>query len=599
MAVQTAFSRWVTSNRYSLERTERRILGAMVLAALIGWTIEYGFYASANLVAVIDAGLHVVLGVFGAVTVLRVYRSWISDERHRRWWRSLIPFGLAALLLTLRMAHALDLDDPRVRLVLYRDSALVLFVLFELTTSSFRLFRLQLNPALLFISSFLIIILLGTFLLMLPRSQAQPIGLLDALFTSVSATCVTGLTVVSTEHAFTAFGQGVIMLLFQLGGLGVITFTYFFGFFFQGSASLKSTIAVKSMISADNIGSTLRLLLRIVLITLGVELLGAIALWFASEGHHHDTWGQHLGYVAFHAISAFCNAGFATEDAGLATSALAKNYPFQLIIIVLVVIGGIGFPNLINLGRFIGYNVRQVALALLPGRERMHKARLVRLNSILAINVTGVLLLVGFGALLLLEFNGVLQEHATWWGKTVTALFGAVTPRTAGFNTFDFADLTTPALLLIILLMWIGASPGSTGGGIKTTTLGVVMLTIWNVGRGRERLEYRRRQISHTTVQRATAVMMLSLLLIFLAILLLSLTDGHLGARGLVFEAVSAVSTVGLSLGITPQLSDPGKIIVAVCMLLGRVGMLTVLAAIIQQTGSPRYTYPEEDIQVG
>jgi potassium uptake TrkH family protein len=474
-----------------------------------------------------------------------------------------------------------------------------MFILHELTTSPLKFYQLRMNPSLLFILSFLGIILIGSLLLMLPRATTHPIAFLDALFTATSAVCVTGLIVLDTAKDFTPLGQGIILGLLQLGGLGIITFTYFFGYFFQGSASFQSTIYIKNMVSAENIGSTLRVILRIVGVTFTVEAIGALAIWLLMRPDTLGSTTEDVAFSIFHAISAFCNAGFSTLSQGLFDARFRTEYGVQIVIMVLVLIGGIGFPSINNLGTWLKHQLRELWGWFWYRRPRRHLPRLIRLDSILAINTSLMLLLGGFLAVLLFEQRGILAGAEGWFGEAVTAAFATVTPRTAGFNTFDLMELSLPTILMMMALMWIGASPNSTGGGIKTTTFAVALLNILNIAAGKDRMEIQRREIAVDTVYKAFAIIFLSLLLILSATILLTFTEPNLPFQRLVFEVFSAVGTVGLTLGVTGKLSSAGKIVIMFCMFIGRVGALTIITGLVRKVSSLRYQYPREELKVG
>lgn len=579
------------------------ILGAVTSAVVVLWVVRFGFFTSESVSTVARTLLGVCFGLFVLGNLLRL--SWLPLRPIQGWLRVLVPL-VVALIAAIVWGSAytafqgLLVNTGYIPETFLRNVPLAVFVLTELgTTRRFQLFRLRLNPATLFVLSFIVLIVVGTGLLSLPRATASTLSFLDTLFTSTSAACVTGLIVVDTATAFTTTGKAILLFIIQVGGLGIITFTYFFSFVFQGSASLQSTIAMRSMLSAENIGGTLRTILRIVVITLSVELAGAVLLWFALGGNFPLTGVEKFGFVVFHAVSAVCNAGFSTLSAGLFDTHVSHNYAFQLVIILLVILGGIGFTVLTGLGRSIKAWFVTLFLRVLRGERRHFPGASLTVNNRLVLRTTFWLLLVGFVAFAVLEYDGILKSHGTWAGKITTALFASVTPRTAGFNTFDLTAVSIPALLVITGLMWIGASPGSTGGGIKTTTFALAVLNFLNVARGKSRIEFGRRQVAAESVQKAFSVIILSLLLIVSAATVLTYTDPGIAPHKLFFEVVSAVGTVGLSLNVTPFLSDAGKVVIIFCMFLGRVGMLTILTAIARQVLSSRYRYPEQTVQVG
>ncbi|HZG26700.1 MAG TPA: potassium transporter TrkG, partial [Chitinophagaceae bacterium] len=262
----------------------------------------------------------------------------------------------------------------------------------------------------------------------------------------------------------------------------------------------------------------------------------------------------------------------------------------------LVILGGMGFPIVFNMYRYFKIKTSNLICRIKGAGETQHLPSLIFLNSRLALAVSVVLLLIGFVAYLLFEQGATLQQHPTWTGKIVTSFFGSVTPRTAGFNTVDLTKMNLSTIMIYLLLMWIGASPASTGGGIKTTTAGVAILNMMSILRGRDRTEFFKSEISHNSVRRAFAIIILSLLLIGVSIFFVSINDSDKGLITIAFEVFSAFSTVGLTLGITPSLSVYSKVVLMITMFVGRVGMLTLLVAFIKQSRQLYYRFPKEDI---
>lgn len=474
-----------------------------------------------------------------------------------------------------------------------------IFAVFVVEVSKTTLFfdRFYFNPTLLFVASFLLLILLGTVLLLMPKSVTTGrLSLIDALFMSTSAVCVTGLSVTDISTNFTTFGQNVIMIMVQLGGLGIMTFTGFFGYFFTGGFSYKNQLMFTEFLNESKVSSVIRTLYTIVGITFLVEAIGAFLIFFSLDAANFKDIGGQIHFSIFHAISGFCNAGFSTLSNGLYEDDVRFNYNFQLIIAFLLIVGGLGFALVYNIYRFFNRWYFNFHNRFLYREPILFKPWIMSFNSKVILYITGILIVFGTGFYLILEYNNTLAEHTTLWGKIVTAFFMGVTPRTAGFNTVDMTAIHFPTIMIIILLMWIGASPGSTGGGIKTTTFAVSILNVLDIGRGKGRIEIFKRELSDDTVRRAFAIIVLSLLSLGVAIFLLLITDGDKGFKALVFETFSAYSTVGLSLGITPDLSDTGKLILVITMFMGRVGTLTLIIALIKKTYAKSYHFPKEEM---
>ncbi|WP_205502094.1 TrkH family potassium uptake protein [Rufibacter psychrotolerans] len=472
---------------------------------------------------------------------------------------------------------------------------IIFYVFFiEVSKKTLLFYRGTVHPALLFVLSFVFLVAVGTLLLLLPQATFRGIRFIDALFTATSAVCVTGLVTLDTATVFTPTGKVIILILIQVGGLGIMTFASFFGIFFQG-ASLKSSLYMKDWLNEDNLGQITQTLFKIVSFTLGLELLGALLLYGVIQGIPDEVMPDKLSFAVFHSVSALCNAGFSTLSLGLYDPIVRFNYPLQIIIAVLIILGGLGFPIVFNLYRYIRYKTLTWLNTLLPTQPRKHTPRVLNVNTLLVTITSLILLAAGMVVYFLLEYNNTLAEHGLP-GKIVGAFFGSVTPRTAGFNTVNMAALTAPTILLYLLLMWIGASPASMGGGIKTTTIAVAFLNIYSLARGKNRVEVFKRELEKESVYKAFAIIMLSLLVIGLAVFLITLFDPEMGLAAVAFECFSGFSTVGLSVGITGLLSAPSKVVLVVTMFLGRVGTLTLIIGLFRKVSTLRYRYPKETI---
>ena len=452
--------------------------------------------------------------------------------------------------------------------------------------------RTILNPAQLFIVSFLGIIIIGSLLLLLPNATHSEISFIDALFTSTSAVCVTGLIVVDTGSYFTSLGQSIILFLIQVGGLGILTFTSFFSYFFKGGSTYENQLTLNSITSSKSLGSVFTTLKYILFITFFIELFSAIMIFINLEGSDFKSLSEQIFFSVFHAISSFCNAGFSTLSNGLYEEGYRFNYGLQLVVILSFIIGGLGFPIVENIFGYFKYMIKRVF-----GRKSDFKPWVLNINSRITLITTFLVTSIAFVIIYSLEHQNTLTEHSSL-GKIINALFTAATPRTAGFNTVDLSTLTLPTLLFIILLMWIGASPSSTGGGIKTSTLAISILNVLSLARGKSKVEIFKREISTISIRRSYAIIALSVMVIGSSLLILSFTEENLSLFGLAFETFSAYSTVGLSLGITDKLSDMGKLVVIFTMFVGRVSMLSVVIAIFKKIKQKNYNYPTEEILI-
>ncbi|MBL4709254.1 MAG: ATPase [Flavobacteriales bacterium] len=477
--------------------------------------------------------------------------------------------------------------------------AIFLVFIRELAAKKLSLSRTYFNPAQLFIISFFGIIFLGALLLMLPNASHGGISFLNALFTSTSAVCVTGLIVVDTGSYFTLFGQCIILTLIQIGGLGIMTFASYFSYFFRGGTSYENQLMLSDMSNSSKLGEVFSTLKNILLITISIETLGAILIFGNLSELEMPSFFERTFFSFFHSISAFCNAGFSTLPNSLYTGAFRFNYGIYGVAMVLFIFGGLGFPIVFNLFKYLKYLVSKRIIPFLLGekKENLVTPWVINLSSRITLITSLTLFIVGSIIFFFFEYNNTLAEHSGF-GKVITAMFSAASPRTAGFNTVDTSALNFSTLMLIFLLMWVGASPASTGGGIKTSTFAIATLNFWSLARGKSRIEIFRREISDISVRRAFAIITLSLVIIGAGVFAITYFDSEKDLLSIAFECFSAYSTVGLSVGITSELSSPSKLVIILIMFVGRVSMLTILIALIRKEKFKNYRYSKEEILI-
>lgn len=473
------------------------------------------------------------------------------------------------------------------------EGGLIFYFLLRLLILVRHVYDIYFNPAIVFVGSFIILALSGAFLLMLPSATTNGITFTNALFTSTSAVCVTGLAVVDTAKDFTFMGQSIILVLIQLGGIGILTFTSFFAFFFRGSSSFKEGLNTKDFIAHDGLKDVFRAALNVVIFTLSVELIGAIFIY--SSITEVSSIDNKLFFSIFHSISAFCNAGFSIFSSGLFDESIRFNYYFQWVIMVLITFGGLGHNIIFNFYQYIKTYVTEFF-----DKNLIHKdVRIITLNTKIVIYTSAFLLISGWIFMFISEYNNTLQMQETFFGKITNAAFNAVTPRTAGFNVVDFSQMTLPSLLFIIFLMWIGASPASTGGGVKTSTFAIATLNILAIAQGKSRIQLFGRRISGESTSRAFAILCISLIVIGISIMaLLIFEPAGTPLITVAFECFSAYSTVGLSLGFTPTITEPSKYVLIAVMFIGRIGMLNLMIGLLRQMNHQFYEYPKENILI-
>lgn len=473
------------------------------------------------------------------------------------------------------------------------EGGLIIYFLLRLMVFVRHVYDIYFNPAIIFVGSFLILALTGAFLLMLPSATTNGISFTNALFTSTSAVCVTGLTVMDTAKDFTFIGQSIILALFQLGGIGILTFTSFFAFFFRGSSSFKESLNTRDFIAHDGLKDVFRAALNVVIFTLAVEAIGTLFIYSSIIGN--DAIEDKVFFSIFHGVSAFCNAGFSIFSTGLYDESIRFHYYFQWIIMTLVIFGGLGHNIVFNFYQYIKTYVVEFF-----DKTLIHKdIRIITLNTKIVIFTTITLLISGFIFLFISEYNNTLLIHDTVFGKVTNAAFNSVTPRTAGFNVIDFTEMTVSSLLFIIFLMWIGASPASTGGGVKTSTFAIATLNIFAVASGKTRIQLFGRRISSESTSRAFAILCISLIVIGVSIMALLIFEPEgTPVLTVVFECFSAYSTVGLSLNFTPTLTEPSKYVLIATMFIGRIGMLNLMIGLLRQMNHQFYEYPKENILI-
>lgn len=425
---------------------------------------------------------------------------------------------------------------------------------------------LRLTPARVLVLGFMAVILLGALLLMLPISSksGQSLRFLDALFTATSAVCVTGLVVVDTGTHFTQFGQFIIIALIQIGGLGFMTMSTLIALLVGKKIGLKERILIQESFNQFTLAGLVRLIRNVVLVTLAFEVIGGIILTIRFLFDY--PLDRALAFGFFHSVSSFCNAGFDLfgQVFGKYTSIThyISDWVVTLTIGSLIVFGGLGFPVIVELLNY-------------------PKTRKLSLHAKLVLKTTVLLILIGTFLILLIEMhNAKTIGGVDLSGKFLGSLFQSITPRTAGFNSLDTSQLRSATWFIMILLMFIGASPSSTGGGIKTTTFGVMMAAVKATIRGKDDAEIFERRLPTDLVYKAMTITFVALSWVIFVALIMSLIEPYKFIQVL-FEVVSAFGTVGLTTGITPDLTDLSRILIAITMFVGRLGPLTVLVALV------------------
>ncbi len=437
----------------------------------------------------------------------------------------------------------------------------------------------ELNPVQILIIGYIIMISIGTFLLSLPisRTPGMELTFLDVLFTATSATTITGLVVVNTGEAYTLFGQVVIMILFQIGAIGFMTLTTLYAIILGKHIRLKERLVLQSSLNQLSYSGIVRLTMVVIIATLTIEAVAAVILtlrWLPEMG-----LGKAAYYGIFHAISGFANAGFDLFPSSL--HQYTDDLIVNLTIITLFVIGGLGFTVMVDLYMKKG------------------KFKKLSLHSKLMLTLSAVLAFVGFLVVFIFEYNNpATMQQFTLKERLLASLFQGLTPRSAGFSTIEIGDMHPVTLAVTKVLMFIGGGPGSNAGGIKLTTFGILMVVVYSMMRGRGDFNIFNRRIPQHLVNKALAIIVIGIGAVFAVSSLLLYTEGA-PFDVVMFEVISAFATVGLSMGLTPELSPAGKLIITITMFVGRLGPLTLAFALSQSRKKSNVKYIEEDVVIG
>lgn len=439
--------------------------------------------------------------------------------------------------------------------------------------------QISFSPTQILVFGYIVIIILGTLLLLTPMATVtgKQTTFLDAMFTATSATAVTGLSVVTTATHWTTFGKVVIMLLIQIGGFGFMTTSTLVMLLLGKRISLRERLILAEEKNAEHLNGIIRLVRYVVLLTLSIEIVGALLLFLRFLFIMPPS--QALFYGVFHSISAFNNAGF--DLFGNSLEEFTGDWYTILVISGLLIVGGLGFTVISEV-------------------YRSRKFKFYSLHTKVVLLITGLLLAVGTIVILGLEYNNpsTLGPH-NWSAKLAGAFFQGTVPRTAGFNSVPIGKMTQASIFFMAILMFIGASPGSTGGGVKTTTFGTLFMVVYSLVRGHDDVVMFQRRLSSVTIYKALAVVMISLTLVIMVTMALTVTE-QFSFLDLFFESVSAFATVGLSTGVTAELSPFGQILITLTMFIGRVGPMTLALAIGEKRRQKaNIRYPEEKLMIG
>lgn len=576
------------------------------LCVIVGAVLEMGFELSERLKSEFDL---VFLWAWNMFLLERVCQLLLAKPGQRKSAYSFLGWiinGLLTLTLIPIILYLLGINDDTGLIKILENKTIYLLILLlisfiELSDAVITSLGRKSNPALMMAVSFLFIIMVGSGMLLMPRCIQHGVHLswIDSLFTATSAVCVTGLTTIDVPSTFTCLGQLIVMLLIQVGGLGVMTITSFFALFFMGNTSIYNQMQVQDMVSSKSLASLWSTLLNIIGFTAFLELAGAVMIFLNIHGTIGLDLRHELFFSVFHAVSAFCNGGFSNYQDGMSAPVLMEGHSCLYIILALLIIfGGIGYPVLVNLKAAVSRHAK-VLWKWINGHRyaSLNIPNLFDLNTKIVLRTTTLLIVIGTVLIAFFEWNNTFAGMPIH-EKLTQAFFNAVSPRTAGFISVNLNHMCIQSVFIYTVLMWIGGASQSTAGGVKVNAFAVAFLNIRAIIHGTTRVEFAGRELSSDSIRRANAAVFVSLIVLGIFIFLITLTEPNQPLKAIVFECVSAFATVGSSLGLTPELHDTSKALIVVLMFIGRVGLVTMAQGLLKQYKNQNYKLPQDNITI-
>lgn len=592
---------------HRFSKLNARILGVVGILSMtaafvcvIVAVLYIGYERSEHEVYIFRKIMQTIRIVFILNVIARTLLSYKPQINYSRWFTRVLSIAVLSTIIPIVYPEPEHPWLPFISKILYSNTylytILITYSILSLSYGFMRLIGKRTNPAILLSGSFIIFILAGAFVLLLPKCTYDSISFCDSLFVSTSAVCITGLTSVELPTTFTPMGLTVIAVLMQIGGLGVITFTSFFAMFFSGSQSIYSQLLIRDIVYSKTINNLLPTLLYILFFTLAVELMGAVAIYFTIPDELALDLNQKLFLSCFHSLSSFCNAGFSCLPSGMANPALLNSsQSIYLVTSVLVFAGALGFPILVNFKDVIARKIKGVFRFRRRDNLTARPLHIYDLNTKLVLVTTLSILAVSSVSFFILEYNNSLAGMSIG-DKAIQSVFNSLTPRSAGFVSLDVNGFATVTLLLVMVQMCIGGSSQSLAGGIKVNTVAVIWLNLKAVLRGNARPNAFDRSISIGSVRRANSVLALAIITFTVYLILIVMIEPGLSLKKIAFEVTSALFTVGSSMGITDQLSSASKFILSSAMFIGRVGLLSMLIGFCRISKDKSEHYPTDDI---
>jgi trk system potassium uptake protein TrkH len=578
-----------------VNKTPNRLVSLMLILSIVSLFLEYGLYQARWIKLFTNVLDYIVFLLFITEIVLRfIHSKYKFIFLKQNIFELLFLIVFSTLFIYSKYVGYL-IESRRIQnlsrnIIVLRNLFILIKIFVRLKKFNALVNRITKNPAQTILLSFITVIIVGTLLLMMPFSTSDfsRFGFINSLFTSTSAVCITGLIVVDTAARFSMIGKIIILFLIQIGGLGIMIFSYINSFVFRKRLSVESKLLVSYMINESDMSSIFRSMKSIVFTAFILEFVGFILLYLGFKpalGGNIDA----LSNAAFHSVSAFCNAGFSLFSNNLA--GYKSNALVNVTIALLIILGGLSFTVMLEFYHYFQNRTRR----LVSGKQQ--KLYRFSLNTKIVLITTGILIIAGILIIYPFEHKTTLIGYDL---KTqyLAAFFQSVTLRTAGFNTVDFSILNRFTYLVMILFMFIGGASGSTAGGVKVNTVAIIGSYVRSIINNREDVTVFNQTLSKDLVNRALFIVIIYMIIIFFSTIILSITESF-EVVPILFEVVSAMGTVGLSAGITPFLSTAGRIIIIILMFVGRVGPLTIVVSLSQRQRVSGISYPSGNIALG
>lgn len=606
---------WLHDNMQRWHRMTHRFVGALhtvsgclralsmiVSVVLLGALVVYfGFDHSEAEIVIIRRVIRASQLIFLTDIFYGIIFDPHSAFRQRGIAKKIVDTVVLITLLPLLYPHPEHPWLPWLERLLYSyrflTAVLTAYAIVDVSYAVMKLVGRRTNPSLLLSSSFLAVIFIGSLLLMLPKCTYGPIPYVDALFVSTSAVCITGLTTIDVYVNFTPLGMIVLAVLIQIGGLGLMTFTSFFALFFSGRTSIYSHLVLRDMIYSKSMSNLLPTLLYILSFSLILELIGAIVVYGTIKEALGLPWLPTLAISFFHSLSSFCNAGFSIIPGGMSNPLLLYGCgSIYWITSVIVIAGAIGFPILVNFKDALMLHLHRLWLFITMRRStEPRNVHPFDMNTKIVLATFFILFFAGAGLFGLMEWNHSLAGMSTG-DKITQSVFNSVTPRSAGFSSVNPAGFLNITLVMVMFLMWVGGGSQSTAGGIKVNTFAAICLNLRCIILGREKVTAFKRTIAVWSIRRANAVVCISIISYLAYSMVILALEPHLPTRDLLFETLSALFTIGSSLGVTPLLSPASKLILCSAMFLGRVGLVSLMSGLAGRRHDSPVSYPTDNL---